>query len=108
MHTLTGVSLSIGAALVFCFAGQAQAGWSALAASSAGLEASLPVISVKDKKKHRGDHDGDHQGKSAKNKKHKDHDGEQSNPSTDAAQQDPQSGGADSMGWKYLNLDKNP
>lgn len=108
MHKLRGVSLSIGAALAFCFTGQAQAGWSALAASSSGLDASLPVISVKDKKKHRGDHDGDHQGKSAKNKKQKDHNGEQSNPSTGTAQQDSQSEGADSMGWKYLNLDKNP
>jgi hypothetical protein len=105
VNKLTGVSLLIGAALVFCFAGQAQAGWSALAASRSGLEASLPVISVKDKKKH---HDGDHQGKSARNKKQKNHNGEQSNSSTDAAQQDSQSGGADSMGWKYLNLDKNP
>ena len=71
MHKLTGVSLSIGAVLAFCFTGQAQAGWSALAASSAGLEASLPVISIEDNKKH-----GEHKGKNrkAKNKKHKDND----------------------------------
>ena len=71
MHKLTGVSLSIGAVLAFCFTGQAQAGWSALAASSAGLEASLPVISIEDNKQH-----GEHKGKNrkAKNKKHKDND----------------------------------
>ena len=82
MHKLTCVSLSIAAALVFCFAGQAQAGWSAPVASSIALEPSLPVISIKDNKKHHGDHKGKNQ--QAKNKKHKDddNDNEQTNESS--------------------------
>jgi hypothetical protein len=68
INKLAYVALPIGA-LVFCFAGQALAGWSGPAASSFALETLSPVISIKDNKKH---HEGKNQ--KAKNKNHKDHD----------------------------------